>query len=152
MSISQWPQKGPPTTAFSDNTTEYTAYSIAITLRKKTLQSTVKQRGHKPLLLPPPSPVVCPIPVRPSAMIQKPLQDPLTFMRKAGLRVEMISLEVMPAGREFFDRPYEDNYVQLYHGGTLIVHNNWLRGHEAKRSRFQRYDLWGVEGISFPEC
>ena len=73
-------------------------------------------------------------------------------MRHAGLRVDFLSPEVMPAGKHFFDHVYKEEYVQLYHERAQIVHNNWIEGHKAKKERFQQYHLWSVEGTSFPEC
>lgn len=73
-------------------------------------------------------------------------------MRGVGLRVDFLSPEVMPAGKDFFDHAYEDTYVQLYHEHTMIVHNNWIVGHENKKERFRLHHLWSVENISFPEC
>ena len=58
----------------------------------------------------------------------------------------------MPARKHFFDHVYEENYVQLYHERTQIVHNNWIEGHKDKKRRFQRYHLWYVENTSFPKC
>lgn len=85
-------------------------------------------------------------------LTQGPFQAPLSFMRKAGLRVAILPPEVMPAGKHFFDHNYEKNYVQLYHEKTLIVHNNWLKGHDEKRSRFRRHHLWDVDETAFPVC
>ena len=73
-------------------------------------------------------------------------------MRNAGLRVVFLSPEVMPAGKHFFDHNYVENYVQLYHERTQIVHNNWIKGHNDKKGRFQRHHLWFVEDTPFPEC
>lgn len=70
----------------------------------------------------------------------------------AGLRLDIFPVDKFPAGKQFFDLPYEDNYVQLYHRDVIIVHNNWIKGHSAKLQRFKKYHLWGVEGVVFPEC
>ena len=73
-------------------------------------------------------------------------------MRHAGLRVDFLSPEVMPAGKHFFDHVYKENYVELYHEHTMIVHNNWIKGHKSKKERFQRHHLWSVGDTPFPEC
>ena len=100
-----------------------------------------------PVLIPRPTqpPLVC----RP---IQGALQQPLELMQNAGLRVDFLSPEVMPAGKQFFDHEYEENYVQLYHNHTRIVHNNWIKGRKDKTERFRGYNLWFVENMQFPSC
>lgn len=57
--------------------------------------------------------------------MQGALQGPLQFMRQGGLKVEFLPLNVMPAGKDFFDHAYLEDYVRLYHNDTVIVHNNW---------------------------
>lgn len=84
-------------------------------------------------------------------LIQSALQKPLAYMRSDGLLVEFLSEAVMPAGQHFFDHACEENYAQLYHGNTMIVHNNWIKDHQDKKRRFQDYHLWSEEGTSFPE-
>ena len=73
-------------------------------------------------------------------------------MIQNGLRVEFIPREVLPAGKVFFDHKYEDDYKELYHNETVIVHNNWIVGHTNKMKRFKRYRMWFVEDVSFPDC
>lgn len=73
-------------------------------------------------------------------------------MRKAGLRVDFISPEIIPAGNDFFDHNYRKDYTRVYHEGAQIVHNNVVRGQGVKKRRFQRYHLWSVDHIFFPSC
>lgn len=101
-----------------------------------------------PKLAPRPTPFLFPH----CRLIQSAFQKPLAEMRNAGLRVDFLSPEVMPAGKHFFDYAYEENYLQLYHNDAMIVHNNWIKGHQDKKRRFQDYHLWSVENTSFPEC
>eukprot|EP00904_Undaria_pinnatifida_P002825 jgi/Undpi1/12543/HiC_scaffold_6.g02212.m1 len=83
---------------------------------------------------------------------QEAFQGPLHYMIQNGLRVEFIPREVLPAGKVFFDHKYEDDYKELYHNETVIVHNNWIVGHTNKMKRFKRYRMWFVEDVSFPDC
>lgn len=69
-----------------------------------------------------------------------------------GLNVEFIPDEVMPHGRGFFDVGYVEDYAKVVHPEARIAHNNFIKGHEKKMGRFQRYKLWWVEGMHFPEC
>lgn len=69
-----------------------------------------------------------------------------------GVRLEIIPASIFPPGKVFFDHEYVENYVQVYHEGVMIVHNNWLRGHGSKLARFKAYQLWEVGGVSFPDC
>lgn len=91
-------------------------------------------------------------PPRVYRLIQVAFQQPLVFMRNAGLRADFLSPKVMPAGKHFFDHNYKENYVQLYHEQTRIVHNNWIKGHNDKKERFRRHHLWLVENMQFPGC
>ncbi|CAN0402284.1 unnamed protein product, partial [Ectocarpus sp. 13 AM-2016] len=34
----------------------------------------------------------------------------------------------------------------------LIVHNNWIVGHDPKRKRFRMAGLWVVDDWEFPTC
>lgn len=73
-------------------------------------------------------------------------------MAKAGLKLEYVSEDVMPRGREFFEDEAEENYAQDVKPEAMIVHNNFIKGHERKRDRFQKYHLWWVDDVDFPEC
>lgn len=68
------------------------------------------------------------------------------------MRLAIIPHDVFPAGRDLFDHPYVEDYTRTYHAETLIIHNNWIKGHEAKLARFREYHLWGVEEVPFPQC
>ncbi|CAM9206713.1 unnamed protein product, partial [Hapterophycus canaliculatus] len=83
---------------------------------------------------------------------QKPFQAPLQAMVEVGLNVRYIPNEVMPAGRDFFNVGPVDDYAKVVHPQARIAHNNFIKGHEKKMNRFQRYNLWWVEGMHFPEC
>lgn len=70
----------------------------------------------------------------------------------AGLRYEIIPPKMFPPGIEFFDHDYVEDYAQIYHKEALIVHNNWIKGHDDKLQRFREYHLWDVDETSFPLC
>lgn len=63
-----------------------------------------------------------------------------------------IPQQVAPGKNEFFDRDYEDNYAQLHHIETYLVHNNWVVGNAIKPHRFKKYHMRNVEDADFPEC
>lgn len=73
-------------------------------------------------------------------------------MLDAGLKLEYIPEDVMLYGRVFFDHEAEENYAQVMKPEVMIVHNNFISGHDKKRERFQRYHLWWVDDMDFPEC
>lgn len=76
----------------------------------------------------------------------------LVHQQDAGMRLAIIPHDVFPAGRDFFDHPYVHGYTRTYHPETLIVHNNWIKGHKDKLKRFKEYHLWGVNHVDFPQC
>ncbi|CAM9904550.1 unnamed protein product [Scytosiphon promiscuus] len=83
---------------------------------------------------------------------QMAFQKPLVHMEAAGLKLKLLPDEVMPPGFKIFDDTFmKDNY-QRYQGKLLMVHNNWIIGHDAKRSRFRKSGLWEVEDWEFPTC
>lgn len=73
-------------------------------------------------------------------------------MLHQGLNMEVIPKTIFPAGKEFFDHAYVENYAAIHHPEAAIVHNNWIKGHKDKLKRFSKYKLWDLEGLSFPEC
>lgn len=81
---------------------------------------------------------------------QPPFKDPLIVLQDAGLRVEILSDRAMPAGKVFFHGEELRNYTMP--ADAVIVHNNWITGHDEKKSRFERHDLWFVGDTSFPTC
>ena len=67
------------------------------------------------------------------------------------MRLAIIPHDVFPAGRDFFDHPYVEDYTSTFRAETLIIDNNWIMGHEAKLARFRDNHLWGVEHVPFPQ-
>lgn len=60
--------------------------------------------------------------------------------------------ESFPSGKFFFSQPYEEDYPHVYYPDIMIVHNNYIKGHDTKLKRFQGYHLWDVENMTFPTC
>ncbi len=83
-------------------------------------------------------------------MVQGPFQRPLTEERE--LRLQYFPKERFPPGNIFFEHPYEEGYPQLDYEDIVIVHNNWIVGHDSKRERFQQHHLWNVGDNAFPSC
>lgn len=82
------------------------------------------------------------------AAFRKPLHQQL----KAGMRMDVFPSESFPAGREFFAHSYEEDYARINFPEIMIVHNNFLKGHDMKLGRFQEYHLWDVGNMTFPSC
>lgn len=74
-----------------------------------------------------------------SPLVQIPFRGPLRTQRDAGMRMEIFPEEYFPSGKFFLNRTYEENYVQTYYEDILIVHSNYIKGHDRKRSRFIDY-------------
>lgn len=75
----------------------------------------------------------------------------LVEMEQAGLKSETISENLVPAGCDFVDHKYVEAYQAVYHPEAVVVHNNWVGGHEEKVRRLQNYHLWDVGGLPFPD-
>lgn len=58
----------------------------------------------------------------------------------------------MPPGFKIFDDVFMEENYDRYHEKLLMVHNNWIIGHDAKRDRFRKSGLWEVEDWEFPTC
>jgi len=87
-------------------------------------------------------------------MDQPALRGPLHLLiEQKNLKVDFFDTDIFPEGKKFFDHDYEENYINKYHPKAIIVHNNWIIGHENKKNRFIDYNLWNVdEKMSFPHC
>ncbi|CAN0344653.1 unnamed protein product, partial [Ectocarpus sp. 13 AM-2016] len=51
----------------------------------------------------------------------------------------------MLPGNIGFDETYVKNNYALLQDKLLIVHNNWIVGHDPKRKRFRMAGLWVVD-------
>ena len=83
-------------------------------------------------------------------VVQPPLQQPLSELESLGMRVDVISQEAFPAGKNIFYNEHLPNYT--IPEKAVIVHNNWITGHKDKKSRFVRHHLWYVDEMPFPDC
>lgn len=84
-----------------------------------------------PLSSPPPSPPSPPSP---------PLPPPLR-------RARWLHADTRRRGK-----PAAAPRLARYEGKVVMVHNNWVIGHEAKYQRFVEYGLWLVGNTTFPTC
>ncbi|CAM9232206.1 unnamed protein product, partial [Scytosiphon promiscuus] len=83
---------------------------------------------------------------------QVAFQHPLADMQKAGLRLEIVPEEVLPAGNKVFSNNFLKKKYELYKDTILVVHNNEIVGHSAKVQRFRKAGLWEVDDLKFPTC
>ncbi|CAM9348477.1 unnamed protein product [Ectocarpus sp. 12 AP-2014] len=83
---------------------------------------------------------------------QRAFQDPLAQMQEAGLALQLLPKEAMLPGNIGFDETYVKNNYALLQDKLLIVHNNWIVGHDPKRKRFRMAGLWEVGDWEFPTC
>lgn len=60
--------------------------------------------------------------------------------------------QVMPPGFKYFDRDFMKENEERYRDRIIIVHNNWVIGHDAKVIRFIDHRMWDVEHWDFPSC
>ena len=58
--------------------------------------------------------------------------------RTRGLRFRALPRELYPNGATFFSRGMRPSSGSL----PYVVHNNWISGYEAKRSRFEEHAMW----------
>lgn len=68
------------------------------------------------------------------------------------MRLDYFPSESFPSGKFFFENPYEENYARIHYENIMIVHDNYLKGHDRKRTRFEEYHLWDVGDNDFPSC
>lgn len=66
--------------------------------------------------------------------------------------METFPEERFPAGKQYFAYDYEEDYAHVHFENIVIVHNNWIKGHDEKRERFEEYHLWDVADHTFPSC
>ena len=64
--------------------------------------------------------------------------------------MDLFGNESFPSGQNYFDHPFQEN--DSAHDNVFVVHNNFIRGHDAKVERFKEYHLWNVGNESFPQC
>lgn len=67
-------------------------------------------------------------------------------MASGQLKLALLPKEVMPSGYEFFQ------LRRFYENQTLIIHNNGIIGHDKKKQRWIKKDMWYVENVTFPSC
>lgn len=58
----------------------------------------------------------------------------------------------MPPGFKIFDDVFMAENYERYMDRLLMVHNNWIIGHDPKRERFRKSGLWEVDDWEFPTC
>ena len=61
-----------------------------------------------------------------------------TLQLAAPLRVQLLSCELFPNGFRYSS----DAWRRANRRPPVLVHNNWIKGSEAKLERFQRWGLW----------
>eukprot|EP00903_Cladosiphon_okamuranus_P005636 g5602.t1 len=83
---------------------------------------------------------------------QIPFKGPLHEQRDAGMRLDYFPEEWFPSGKHFFENPYEENYARIHYEHIMIVHDNYIKGHDSKRGRFEEYHLWDIGNNEFPLC
>ncbi|CAN0074683.1 unnamed protein product [Pylaiella littoralis] len=84
---------------------------------------------------------------------QSAFQRPVRSMKTNSLlRLDVLPQEVMPIGRRIFSTAWSEEQHELYRENLLVVHNNFIKGHDNKRDRFRAGDLWEVDDMVFPTC
>ena len=53
------------------------------------------------------------------------------------VRVAALPVYEFPSGRQYFGQ-----FSSVNRSKAVVVHNNWIKGHEAKFSRFLKFNLW----------
>jgi hypothetical protein len=65
------------------------------------------------------------------------------LIKKSDVLVQALPTFEFPSGRQYFD-----TFSNIERRKAVVVHNNWLIGHEAKRDRFLKYNLWFFNNVS----
>ena len=61
--------------------------------------------------------------------------------RTPGLSYRLLARDLYPNGAAYFVRGIRPAGP----AGPVIVHNNWMRGAEGKRARFEQHGMWFVD-------
>lgn len=79
--------------------------------------------------------------------IQLSFQQP--FLEEGhGLNWAYFPEENFPAGKVFF----EERRELAFRENVVVVHNNWIVGHDKKKKRFQVNRLWDIGEYEVPLC
>lgn len=68
-------------------------------------------------------------------------QDVFNDLRsnKTDLKINKLPIYQFPSGQLYFER-----FDNVTRGKAVVVHNNWIIGHDQKRDRFKKFGLWKV--------
>ena len=63
-------------------------------------------------------------------------------MDKSGLCIQGLNTDFFPAGFQYFDLNNNTGYSNAKYADAVVVHNNYIIGHDKKRARFKKLNLW----------
>ena len=72
-------------------------------------------------------------------------------MQGVGLNLVITSEQAFPAGKEYFNHVYVEDYTAFYHPEAIIARSSWTKGRAAKLKLFEDYHLWDVGIMSSPQ-
>ena len=68
-------------------------------------------------------------------------QTGFSEMDRSSVCIQGLNTYFFPAGYQYFERKNNTGYSKLYED-VVLVHNNYILGHEKKKERFKKFNLW----------
>ena len=59
-------------------------------------------------------------------------------LRRSGLDLRLLPCDLFPNGYRYAS----ETWRRAQRAKPVLVHNNWIKGHEAKLARFKEWDMW----------
>ena len=72
------------------------------------------------------------------------INDQIGFleMDKSRVCIQGLNTNFFPAGYQYFDETNYTGYPNAKYANAVVVHNNYIVGHDKKIERFQKFNLW----------
>ncbi|XP_045197204.2 uncharacterized protein LOC123551926 [Mercenaria mercenaria] len=65
------------------------------------------------------------------------------LVKQSSIKIKQLHSKRFPSGKQYFDQFSKTERLEV-----VVVHNNWIIGHDKKVKRFQNVNLWVNETIS----
>ncbi|KAL1504223.1 hypothetical protein AB1Y20_010632 [Prymnesium parvum] len=63
-------------------------------------------------------------------------------LRSSKLPFRLLPCELFPNGYRYASAAWRSKFARINGSQPVLVHNNWIKGHEAKLSRFRMWGMW----------
>ena len=66
-------------------------------------------------------------------------QEGFNAVNKSGMRIQKLDNALFPSGHLYFSK-----FSEARRSKTVVVHNNYIKGHDNKVQRFKKFGLWKI--------